>query len=250
VEFTCSTPSDAADQIIAMAQDGPGQHVHLANAYTVALADKSDEYRSVLAHPAINFPDGKPVAWVSAMQRQTPRLRQVRGPQVFLDVFDEGRKSGVRHYLLGATPDTLAKLKTNLAERFPGVDIVGCESPAFRVLRDDERNDQDSRIRDSGAQVVWVGLGTPKQDFEVARLAAALPVVAVAIGAAFNFAAGTSKQAPAWMTKVGLEWTFRFASEPRRLWGRYVFGNTRFLKIVFLQLVGRAKRQQHLRETS
>jgi N-acetylglucosaminyldiphosphoundecaprenol N-acetyl-beta-D-mannosaminyltransferase len=230
IEFICSTPSKAVGQIIDLVHEGSGQHVHLANAYTVALADKSIEYRSVLARPAINFPDGKPIAWVSALRRQNPRLHQVRGPQFFLDVIDQGRTFGIRHFLLGSTPETLAQLESNLAERFPGVEIVGSESPAFRQLRDDEIEVQDSRIRDSGAQVVWVGLGTPKQDHEAARLAAALPVVAIAIGAAFDFAAGTTKQAPTWMAEAGFEWVFRFATEPRRLWKRYVFGNIRFIK--------------------
>ena len=89
--------------------------------------------------------------------------------------------------------------------------------------------ERDQRIRETGATIVWVGLGTPKQDVEVARLAASLPVVAVAVGAAFDFLAGTKPQAPIWMQKSGTEWLFRFASEPRRLAKRYIWGNSVFL---------------------
>jgi N-acetylglucosaminyldiphosphoundecaprenol N-acetyl-beta-D-mannosaminyltransferase len=229
VEFIVSNRHAAAKFLIELARSHEGRHVHLANAYTVALADKSMDYRCVLSQPAINFPDGKPISWISAMSRHSPRLEQVRGPQLFLDTFDLGRRSGIRHFLLGSTPAVLEALETNLTDRFPGVLIVGAESPPFRLLSADEHEAQDERILSSGADIVWVGLGTPKQDFEAQRLAGRLPVVAVAIGAAFDFAAGSSREAPNWMTNVGLEWAYRLASEPKRLWKRYLFGNARFL---------------------
>ena len=236
VEFVSSGPESAAEHVITMAAQGCGRHVHLANAYTVALADKSSAYREILASPAVNFADGKPIGWVSALRGQSPRLEQIRGPQLFLDVFDRGRAQNVRHYLLGSTPEVLALLELNLTARFPGVDIVGIESPPFRTLSPEELDQQDTRISASGAQIVWVGLGTPKQDIEARRLADSLPVVAVAIGAAFDFTAGTLSQAPLWMTSCGVEWVHRLASEPRRLWRRYVFGNARFIKAaVFAQ---------------
>ncbi|MBB5642398.1 WecB/TagA/CpsF family glycosyltransferase [Cryobacterium roopkundense] len=230
VEFVSSTPQDACDHIIALSLASEGRHVHLANAYTVALADESPDYRATLAAPALNFPDGKPIGWLSKLRRHSPRLRQVRGPQLFLDVFDQGRFHGIKHFLLGSTPEVLSALQRELTVKFPGIKIVGLESPPFRALTTAEHRDQDARIEATGAQIVWVGLGTPKQDVEAHRIADGLPVVAIAIGAAFDFAAGTLRSAPAWMTRCGLEWTFRFAHEPRRLWKRYVFGNARFIK--------------------
>jgi N-acetylglucosaminyldiphosphoundecaprenol N-acetyl-beta-D-mannosaminyltransferase len=232
IEFTCSSPASASAEMITLAKAETSHHVHLVNAFTVALADASPDYRETLKSPAINFPDGKPIGWMSAMKRQAPRLRQVRGPQLFLDVFDHGRSQNVKHYLLGSTTETLAKLVANLNERFPGIEIVGSESPPFAAPRLSELRDRDLRIRESGAEIVWVGLGTPKQDYEVRRIVQALPILAIAVGAAFDFAAGTAKQAPQWMTKVGLEWLHRLLSEPRRLWKRYLFGNLRFLKAV------------------
>jgi N-acetylglucosaminyldiphosphoundecaprenol N-acetyl-beta-D-mannosaminyltransferase len=234
VEFVSSSPDHAVRRIVELVQEGQGVHVHLANAYTVSLADSSAEYRSVLAAPAINFPDGKPIGWTSVLRGHSPALQQVRGPQLFLDVFDAGRAHGIKHFLLGSTPEVLASLELVLADRFPGVSIVGIESPPFRKLSPDELAAQDRKIRRSGADIVWVGLGTPKQDIEAQRLAASLPVVAIAIGAAFDFAAGTVRPAPSWMTAVGVEWVYRFAREPRRLWRRYVFGNARFLKAAVL----------------
>lgn len=242
IEFVSASPADAVNHVIAMAMLGGGFHVHLANAYTVALADKSADYRAVLAAPAVNYPDGKPIGWVSALRGQSPRLKQVRGPQLFLDVFQDGVSKNIRHYLLGSTPEVLAKLTDNLKSRCPGVIIVGAESPPFRSLSGLELDEQDERIRTSGAQVVWVGLGTPKQDIEAQRLAHSVPVTAVAIGAAFDFAAGTVREAPRWMSRVGLEWFYRLLREPRRLWKRYIFGNARFLSATFRSADAGAKR--------
>jgi N-acetylglucosaminyldiphosphoundecaprenol N-acetyl-beta-D-mannosaminyltransferase len=230
IEFAAASPEQAAESVLQLANARRRTHIHLANAYTTALADKSVEYRALLLKPSLNFPDGKPVGWASKMKRHRPHLQQVRGPQLFLDVFAEGRRSNVRHFLLGSTPDVLTALQQNLESKYPGVEIVGVESPPFRPLTDNELAAQDDRIRRSGAHIVWVGLGTPKQDFEAARLSEALPIVAVAVGAAFDFTAGTLKEAPDWVSKVGLEWMYRFSREPRRLWKRYIFGNTRFLK--------------------
>lgn len=232
VPITSCTPRRAADLVVELATTTDrGVDVHLCNAYTLALADADDGYRAMLRRASINFPDGTPVVWANRILhrgRDLPHER-VRGPRLFLDVFDRGRLRGVRHYLLGSTPEVLAALEKNLLTEYPGVEIVGTESPPFRPLTEQKRDEQAARIRASRAQVVWVGLGTPKQDWECARLRDRLPVVCVAIGAAFDFAAGTKSVAPDWMQEHGLEWLHRFASEPRRLWRRYLFGNTRFV---------------------
>jgi N-acetylglucosaminyldiphosphoundecaprenol N-acetyl-beta-D-mannosaminyltransferase len=207
-----------------------GIHVHLLNAYSVALADSDSSYLETVSGAAINFPDGKPLTWISRIRRDTVPLRQIRGVEFFLRTFDLGTQVGLRHFLLGSTPETLELLRKNLEERFPEAEIVGSYSPPFRLLTDDELAQQDRMIESSGAHLVWVGLGTPKQDFEVARLASRLPVAAVAVGAAFDFAAGTVKEAPSFVAKIGFEWLYRLCQEPRRLWRRYLFGNARFLR--------------------
>lgn len=237
VPITACAPEFAADHVVALAREvdpaaeGAGRDVHLCNAYTLALADSDDAYRAMLGRASLNFPDGTPVVWANRLMHRTEPVaaQRVRGPQLFLDVFDRGQAHGVRHYLLGSTPQVLDRLQENLRARFPDARIVGVESPPFRALTQDEQDEQARRIRDSGAQVVWVGLGTPKQDWECARLRERLPAVFVAVGAAFDFAAGTTPEAPAWMRENGLEWIHRLASEPRRLWRRYLFGNSRFL---------------------
>lgn len=233
VPVTTCTRSEAAERVIRLAGSplGRGVDVHLCNAYTLALADRDPALRELLTRAAINFPDGKAVVWANQLLHRGRHLpgNRVYGPDLFLDVLDAGRRADLGHYLLGGTPEVLRALREELDRRFPGVRVVGAESPPFRDLSADELAERDARVRASGAQLVWVGLGTPKQDHECARLSARIPAVHLAVGAAFDFVAGAKKQAPTWMQDHGLEWLFRLASEPRRLWRRYLFGNTRFL---------------------
>ncbi|ROP65054.1 WecB/TagA/CpsF family glycosyltransferase [Curtobacterium sp. ZW137] len=231
LSLIAARPEQASRAVIeASKAGGGGRAVHFLNAYSLALAQSDGEFRSTLQTEAHNFPDGKPLSWVTRWSAEP--LHQVRGPQFFLDVMNKGRASDVRHFLLGGSQDLLDKLERNLTDLFPGVLLVGSFSPPFRQLAAEEILAQDALIRESEADIVWVGLGTPKQDFEVQRLAAELHVVACAVGAAFDFTAKTKREAPRWMTSVGLEWLYRLLSEPRRLWKRYLIGNFVFLRAI------------------
>jgi N-acetylglucosaminyldiphosphoundecaprenol N-acetyl-beta-D-mannosaminyltransferase len=231
LEFQPTGPHAAAKYVVELARTRSCAHVHLANAYTIALADRDDAYRQLI-NQGVVFADGKPIIWFSRLARQTPQIQQVRGLDLFLDVLDVGRSPGLRHFLLGSTDEVLARMRASLAERFEGVEIVGSYSPPFRALTAEEIADQDSLIRQSNADIVWVGLGTPKQDIEARRLALSTTRPAIAVGAAFDFAAGALPVAPIWMQRAGLEWLFRLALEPGRLWRRYLFGNVRFVLAV------------------
>ncbi|MEV0090194.1 WecB/TagA/CpsF family glycosyltransferase [Streptomyces sp. NPDC050738] len=231
IPVTATTPALAAAELVDLAVRGEAADVHLCNAYTLALADSDRALHRLLRASTLNLPDGQGVVWANRIAHRgssLPRMR-VYGPDLLLDVFREGCPAGVRHYLLGSTPEVLDRLAAALRARFPTARIVGVESPPFRELTAVERYSQLERIRDSGAQIVWLGLGTPKQDHEAARLAAAHPAVYVAIGAAFDFISGNKTQAPLWMQHHGLEWLFRLCSEPRRLWRRVLWGHPRFI---------------------
>lgn len=213
-------------------QGGSPTAYRFVNSYTVALADRDASYHQVLRGAGVNLPDGRPVA--AALRRLAPdqRIEQVRGPSFFERCLDDGRTHGLSHYFLGGSPESLAALVAAVRERFPGIRLAGWDSPPFRPLTDEEVVAQDQAIRSSGADVVWVGLGTPKQDVEAARLLVSTGVTTAAVGAAFDFLAGSKPEAPEWMRTLALEWLFRLASEPRRLWRRYLFGNVGFLRVL------------------
>ncbi|WP_104192023.1 WecB/TagA/CpsF family glycosyltransferase [Cryobacterium sp. Y82] len=227
-----TTPASATAWLCNKAAASGGQpiDVHLINAYSIASAESDDALHEVFAGAGINLADGKPLSWLTTFGANP--LTQTRGPQLFTDVLDVGRVHGVTHFLLGSSEKTLARLHVELYRRYPGVQIVGAYSPPLRPLSYEERSRQDAMIRSSGAGIVWVALGTPKQDFEAQRISRSTKRITVAIGAAFDFVAGTQREAPAWVRRLGMEWFYRLANEPRRLGHRYLVGNLRFLYAV------------------
>lgn len=239
ITLTNLSPDAAANHLALEARAGRALDVHLVNAYTVSLVDTDRQLREVITGAGLNFADGKPLTW-AARGIAKHDLWQVRGPGLFERTLATGHRHKLRHFLLGGSEETLTSLRSAIALRHPSAEIVGWLSPPFRPLSDAERAEQDAMIRNSGANIVWVGLGTPKQDFEAARLARDVGVTAIAVGAAFDFSAGTLRQAPEWMGHLGLEWLFRFAMEPRRLWRRYTVGNLRFVRALFV-----ARRHHH-----
>jgi N-acetylglucosaminyldiphosphoundecaprenol N-acetyl-beta-D-mannosaminyltransferase len=202
--------------------------VHLGNAYTVSLLGRVPNYQETLDAATAIFPDGKPVAWFARRFGATD-CSQVRGPDLFRAVLKASEGTSVTHFLLGGSEETMEKLRTQIRTQFPKATIAGHLCPPFRASTPEERKEQDKLIAASGATFVWVGLGTPAQDFETHRIARELPVTAIAIGAAFDFLAETKAEAPRWIQRIGAEWVFRLASEPRRLWKRYFVGNMVFL---------------------
>ncbi|MFM8894556.1 MAG: WecB/TagA/CpsF family glycosyltransferase [Actinomycetales bacterium] len=208
-----------------------GVAVHFAPAYTNALADADQDYRELINQADLVFSDGMPVVW--AGRRLHPDAAgdwtRVYGPDVMCAVLDASTDQGPAHYLLGGSDATRHALADRIQRDWPAARIVGSESPPFREATGAELAERDARITASGATLVWVGLGTPKQDLEDRRLASSLAVTALGVGAAFDFLAGTVSQAPRWMQRSGLEWGYRLAKEPRRLACRYLWGNPRFL---------------------
>ena len=198
-----------------------------ANAYCVALAQRDSRYFDVLKGSGANFPDGFPVARV--MRFTSPTARQVRGPSVFEAALSSWIEPEHRHYFLGSTEAVLAAILARVREEAPALSVAGSYSPPFSEMSNSDFDRIVDAILSANATIVWVGLGTPKQDFVATRLAEALEIPCFAVGAAFDFYARTKPVAPRWMRNAGLEWVFRLASEPQRLFKRYLWGNSVFL---------------------
>ena len=237
IDFTPATFSDATRAIVEVIQKTnnaeKGTSIHFANAYNIAVAENDASYHNTINVGDLVFTDGVPVVWAAKRLHPQHNWERVYGPDVIEWILSSSELSQTaKHYFLGATQETMEKLLEKIATRFPRAQVVGHDCPPFREPTAQELTERDKRIKDSGATVVWVGLGTPKQDFEVHRLAHNLPVTAMAVGAAFNFLAETMPQAPNWIQRSGLEWGYRLAKEPRRLAKRYLWGNPQFIMSV------------------
>jgi N-acetylglucosaminyldiphosphoundecaprenol N-acetyl-beta-D-mannosaminyltransferase len=226
VRMAAVSPGRAAELVVAAGRDGESLQVHLCNAYTLSLLDRDAELRRAVETADVNLPDGTPVAWLG---RRHGSRGPVRGPDLVRDVMRLGAGVGLRHYLYGGAPGVAALMRQRLEGSIPGLQIVGVESPPYGAIGSTALAELAERAKTAGAQVVWVGLGTPKQDYLVPRLAELVDCPVVPVGAAFDYLAGTVKEAPTFIRGTGFEWVHRLATEPRRLWRRYLVGNARFV---------------------
>jgi N-acetylglucosaminyldiphosphoundecaprenol N-acetyl-beta-D-mannosaminyltransferase len=200
------------------------------------VMDPAHKFR--LNHFDLLVPDGQPVRWVMNWLYGTKLRERVYGPDLMLKVCERAAKDAAPIYLYGSTELVVTSLSESLVRMFPGINIVGREPSAFRRLSVDEKAALQRRIRSTGASIVFVGLGCPRQEIFAYELRDSLSAPVLAVGAAFPLLAGILPQAPPWMQRLGLEWLFRLLAEPRRLWRRYLLLNPAYLVLVALQRFG------------
>ena len=219
--------------------------VEAANTHVAALARHDPEFGETMRRFDLICPDGMPLVWV--VNRSLPAAEKltdrVYGPSLMLETLVATRDRGeFRHFLLGGSGSTLDKLTRSFSTRFPGTEIAGVYSPPFGEWPEDEFERILGKIRSSKANLIWVGLGCPKQEHWIARHKDRLPPgVYFGIGAAFAFHAGEVKQSPPVFQRLGLEWAYRLAMEPRRLLKRYFTYNTLFLYHLIRSRVARSR---------
>lgn len=218
----------AVRAIIDAARDGKPFSVSALAVHGVMTGalDMTQRYR--LNRLDMVVPDGQPVRWALNLLHGAGLRDRVYGPTLMLRLCQVANQERVPVFLYGSRPEVMQKLEANLRERFPGIRIVGTATSRFRTADDEENARIIAEIRATGAKLVFVGLGCPRQEVFAFENAEALSCAVVAVGAAFDFHAGTQKQAPRWMQDRGLEWLFRLSSEPRRLWRRYAVLNPLF----------------------
>ena len=236
VQVTPTTYAEATATIIAAAQRRQPSVVSCHAVHAIVTMSDNPVLRDQVNRFDMITPDGQPVRWAINSLHKSGLADRVCGPQLTLEVCRQAAASDVSIYLYGGSPSVVEKLKANLEEQFPGLVIAGYESPPFRPLTLSEDEAVVERINTSGAGIVLIGLGCPKQDIFAFEHRSRIQGVQLCVGAAFDMHAGVKSFAPAWMRKRGLEWLYRLMQEPRRLARRYLSTNT-----IFLMKWGRAK---------
>lgn len=212
--------------------------VVVANVHVVTEAALQPAYHAAVTEAALVVPDGTPLMW-SMRWLGSPIRERCYGPTLMQLALMSFRTQQRTHFFYGSTDETLAKLKRQVVRRWPGVRIVGMHSPPFGPFDDEAEICNILEINRAAPDILWVAMGCPKQELWMHRYRHVLKVpVVIGVGAAFDFIAGTVRQAPPLLQRVGLEWFFRLCIEPRRLWRRYVFRNPYFVAQLFLQLTG------------
>lgn len=227
----------ATQQIIAAAVDRRPFAVSALAVHGVMTGALDAVHRHRLNRLDLIVPDGQPVRWAMKWLHGAELPDRVYGPELTLRVCERAAREGLGIYLYGNRDEVLEKLRTNLVQKFPGLKIVGSQASRFRQVTDQEQLEIASEIKASGASIVLVGLGCPRQETWIFENRELLPMPMLAVGAAFDFHAGMVPQAPDWIQKRGFEWLFRFAQEPRRLWKRYTVLNGLYVLLVGLQFI-------------
>lgn len=216
--------------IDATINSGGRGYVCVAAVHTVMVCQEDPELRAAVLGSDLTVPDGTPIVWaMNALGH--PLSQRVYGPELMARHCERSVSTGARIFLYGgANQGALVQLALNLRRRFPGIRVVGGYSPPHRPLTGEEEAAVVHEINASGADVVWVGIGVPKQEKWMAAMRDRLDApVLLGVGAAFDFHAGRVAQAPDWIQSLGMEWAFRLSQEPRRLWKRYAVYNPKFV---------------------
>ncbi|MBT8199855.1 MAG: WecB/TagA/CpsF family glycosyltransferase, partial [Acidimicrobiia bacterium] len=211
----------AVVEIARWIEHGRREYVCVTGVHGVMESQDDPGLKRIHNESGLTTPDGMPMVW-AGHKAGAEHMSRVYGPDLMLEISEFGVEKGWKHFYYGGSEEIPALLAEKMSERFPGIDIVGTFSPPFRPLTEDESQKIVEMINGSGADLVWVGLSTPKQERWMAAHRDQLRAPALlGVGAAFDMHAGQLSQAPAWMQQRGLEWLYRVIKEPKRLWRRY-----------------------------
>jgi N-acetylglucosaminyldiphosphoundecaprenol N-acetyl-beta-D-mannosaminyltransferase len=228
---------EASSVILEWSRAGFSKYVCIATVNNVMESYDSTGFRRLMNEADMVTPDGMPLVWGLKLLGY-PNATRVYGPDLTPIILRKAAEAQIPVGFYGSTPAVLARLRETLLKQFPGLQIAYEWSPPFRPLTPQEDAEAVAAINSSSARILFIGLNTPKQDYWMADHRGKVHAVMVGVGAAFDFIAGTKAQAPTWMMRIGMEWFFRLATEPRRLWKRYLKHNPRFLALFAGQLLG------------
>ena len=225
----------AVSAIVEAARERRAMAVSALAVHGVMTGVLDPEHRYRLNHLDLVVPDGQPVRWALNVLHRAGLPERVYGPDLMLDVCAEAARHQLPVYFYGSQRETLDALERNLTTRFSGLVVAGAQPSRFRTISRDERREVIESIEGSGAAIVFIGLGCPRQEVWAYEYRESLRMPLIAVGAAFDFHAGNLKRAPASLQRVGLEWLYRLVQEPRRLWRRYLLLNPSYLTLLLAQ---------------
>jgi N-acetylglucosaminyldiphosphoundecaprenol N-acetyl-beta-D-mannosaminyltransferase len=235
IRVDATSYTDATERIITWALARESRTVAVATVNNVMLAHGDPRFRSAMRRADLVTPDGMPLVWALRLLG-AKRSGRVAGPDLTPAILQRAAADGIPVGFYGGAPHVLERLSTWAEHRFPGLKVAFASSPPFRPLTEAEASRAEDEIVESGARIVFVGLGCPKQELWMDDVRGRIQCVTVGVGAAFDFLTGTKRRAPRILQRLGLEWCFRLACEPRRLWRRYASQNPRFVALFAAQL--------------
>ena len=239
---------DASRRVVRWAQEERSGYVCVATVHMVMEAFDSEAFQEVVNGADLITPDGRPLVW-ALKSLGTKGASQVRGTDLTTHVVEQAARHNVPIGLYGGTPELLESFVWILRARYPEIRVVCQIAPPFRPLTPEEDTEVTREIVASGARILFVGIGCPKQEKWMVEHKERIPAVMLGVGAAFDFHTGRVRQAPRWMQVAGLEWVFRLLMDPRRLWKRYAKHNPRFMALFLLQLL-RLRRRARQSDTN
>lgn len=241
IGVSATTYNEARDIVILEAKRKKSACMSHLAVHGLTEGTRDMQYRAILNGFDIVAPDGQPVRLALNLLYNTSLPDSCRGSELMVQLCGRAATEGIGVYLYGSVRNVVDALRDNLINRYPGLNIVGCEPSVFRPLSEPEDDALVQRINNSGAGIVFLGLGCPLQEKFAYEHRDNIKAVQICVGAAFDFLSGNKKMAPSWMQRNALEWFFRLLQEPRRLWKRYLVTNTLFLSNLFLQFSGLKK---------
>src|SRR5688572_29102001 len=218
----------AIARIDRLARAGDGGYVCVSNVHGAIEAEDDPHYARLVNDADIVVPDGTPLVWMQRLQGSRDAT-QVRGPSLMPMLMKHAEAENLNVGFIGGRPEVLERMIMRAADEFPRLNIAYKYSPPFRVLSEDDENGITRAINEAGVQILFVGLGCPKQERWMAANRGAINAVMIGVGAAFDLYAGNLREAPRWISRLGMEWMFRLVQEPRRLFSRYLLVNPRFV---------------------
>ena len=231
------TYAETSRQVVTWARKAESRYICMANVHMLMEAHDSADFKEIVNRADLVTHDGMPLVWMMRLKGQRGQQR-VYGPTLMLHVLEAAARENIPVGFYGGSPEALGSLVNRMQARYEGLNVAFAMSPPFREMNSQEDDEVVRNLNQSGARILFVGLGCPKQEKWMADHRGRAKTVMLGVGAAFDFHAGMKTQAPAWMQSIGLEWLFRLMTERRRLWRRYLYHNPRFIILAVADLLG------------